>query len=380
MKNPLLIIIILLSICLLGHSQCPEKPVLTWSNWSSSEPLQDTVTICENDATYITAKSPDSPAGTKIIWSGARPSGEQSIPSTIPVVPISGTRTYTAVATYNGCESESANLTIVTVPGTLLTISAEKKDYFVGEQITINSQVENIPSNYFTWHLNGKETYYTDSPQLSFIIDSTIENLEISTTWFEPHCWNISSNTISINVIEANNQQFKVTAIANQTEPQIGEEITLSAQVQNGSGDYTYTWYAASNPNFRVKKTSIGSGASITFTQTTIDDYYVQVTDNETGIEGYSNYVFNKEVIASTSSAPSSLSTTVFPTLTSGLLNIESNGTYAITVYNATGEAVFSQQGQNAEQLDLSQLPNGSYFVQITQNNETTTEKIIIQK
>lgn len=380
MKNQLLTIITLLSICLLGHSQCPEKPVLTWSGWSSSEPLEDTVTQCENDANYITAESPGSPAGTKIIWSEAGPSGQQSVPSTIPAISISGTFTYTAVATYNECESEPAKLTIVVVPGTLLTISAEKKDYFVGEQITINSQVENIPSNEFTWDLNGRETYYTDSPQLSFIIDSTIENLEISTTWFEPHCWNISSNTISINIIEANNQQFRVTATANQTEPQIGEEITLSAQVQNGSGDYTYTWYTASNPNFRIKKTSIGSGASITFTQTAIDDYYVHVTDNETGIEGYSNYVFNKEVIASTSASPTSLSTSVFPTLTSGLINIEGSGTYAITIHNATGEAVFSQQGQNAEQLDLSQLPNGSYFVQISQNNETITEKIIIQK
>ena len=59
------------------------------------------------------------------------------------------------------------------------------------------------------------------------------------------------------------------------------------------------------------------------------------------------------------------------------LSNVEANST--VTVFNVIGEVVFSTIASNNQQLNLSSLNKGSYFVTIANNNKSITKKLIIE-
>jgi hypothetical protein len=79
---------------------------------------------------------------------------------------------------------------------------------------------------------------------------------------------------------------------------------------------------------------------------------------------------------------------TLYPTFTTGLVTVDysaaNSGLVQLNIYNQAGMLVLKQQmavvtGANSKQLDLGNLMNGFYLVQINQNNRRVTQKIIIQ-
>jgi hypothetical protein len=71
---------------------------------------------------------------------------------------------------------------------------------------------------------------------------------------------------------------------------------------------------------------------------------------------------------------------TVYPNPSNGLINIEGVTDADITVYSITGEKLLSVDMMNSSTLDLSELPTGNYFVNIKQNDFTSTVKVILTK
>lgn len=73
----------------------------------------------------------------------------------------------------------------------------------------------------------------------------------------------------------------------------------------------------------------------------------------------------------------------IFPNPSTGLLNVNTvDATSSLEVYNVIGEKVYANanliKGNN--NIDLSGLSNGSYFVRINSNNQITTKKVVINK
>lgn len=77
---------------------------------------------------------------------------------------------------------------------------------------------------------------------------------------------------------------------------------------------------------------------------------------------------------------------TVFPNPSqSGLFTIDLNnlsGKSTIRVYDIIGNIIYATETRSIakQMIDLSSLANGSYFVSITNNNGTTTKKIVVNK
>ncbi len=70
----------------------------------------------------------------------------------------------------------------------------------------------------------------------------------------------------------------------------------------------------------------------------------------------------------------------VFPNPTSGMLYIESNKTANASLYSANGSRVGEYSVSGTQQIDLSELPNGIYFIKIKTEDSVTTKKISLTK
>ena len=79
----------------------------------------------------------------------------------------------------------------------------------------------------------------------------------------------------------------------------------------------------------------------------------------------------------------------LYPTITSGELTLSLNdpteGKVGINVYNQTGALMMKQQifisnGKRYDQLDVSKLPNGIYFLEFTQALNKQTTKFIVHR
>lgn len=67
----------------------------------------------------------------------------------------------------------------------------------------------------------------------------------------------------------------------------------------------------------------------------------------------------------------------VYPNPTSGLVSIKNTAAMDITVYNVTGSQVLKME-KNTTQIDLSDLPDGVYFVKFNNQQEAFTKKIVL--
>lgn len=69
----------------------------------------------------------------------------------------------------------------------------------------------------------------------------------------------------------------------------------------------------------------------------------------------------------------------IYPNPANNVLNITMNGSYEVSLFNMLGNIVFYQENEDNSSLDISTLPTGIYYTQITKNGELLkTEKIII--
>jgi hypothetical protein len=77
----------------------------------------------------------------------------------------------------------------------------------------------------------------------------------------------------------------------------------------------------------------------------------------------------------------------LYPTITSGQLTLSVNNTAAgkadINIYNQAGALMMKQQllisnGKRYDQIDVSRLPNGIYFLEFTQTTNKQTKKFIV--
>ena len=74
------------------------------------------------------------------------------------------------------------------------------------------------------------------------------------------------------------------------------------------------------------------------------------------------------------------LSLQLFPNPTNGKVQIEGISDAEVLVYAITGEVRMSLDVVNASSIDLSALPEGSYFINVKQNEISSTVKVVLTK
>ena len=72
----------------------------------------------------------------------------------------------------------------------------------------------------------------------------------------------------------------------------------------------------------------------------------------------------------------------VYPNPTNGILNIELTGQQEkeLILYNTNGQQVYTNKLNKTSTLDLSNLSNGVYYLQIKNEKSVDTKKLILNK
>ena len=157
--------------------------------------------------------------------------------------------------------------------------------------------------------------------------------------------------------VEAGNVFFLIPDITTSTVGQDGSTVTLSgAGFTNISTSISFRFYA-------------WDAESLTGTFS-IDN--VSITGSTTSQAGVSENNFEGLTIY-----PNPSSNGIF---TLDLGNLTSKTTF--TIYNIIGETILTKEivSCNKQNIDISNLPTGSYFINITNDKSTTTRKITISK
>jgi len=118
--------------------------------------------------------------------------------------------------------------------------------------------------------------------------------------------------------------------------------------------------------------------STILVTPTISTLYSVTGTDLSTGCSATASIFENVSDCTGMENVPASIQYKLYPNPTNGELNIETDDKITMSVINALGEIVLKQQlneGKNI--LNLNEQPNGVYFVNLQQNNETKTIRLI---
>lgn len=142
-----------------------------------------------------------------------------------------------------------------------------------------------------------------------------------------------------------------------------------------GEGCYTFNLYD-SQGNGLTGLYGYATGSAI-FTNLNTDETLLSV-----GSESFSTRTIN--FCVGTVSAPTEIATemSIYPNPTTGMLNVASNDEIdSIEIFNSIGTTVVSSNvAGNSSAIDMSNLPNGMYFVRVSTSNGTETVKVVLER
>lgn len=180
----------------------------------------------------------------------------------------------------------------------------------------------------------------------------------------------LTAGTWACTVTDANNCTTQRTFNITQPVPinnAVTQNLGVLTATQSGA---TYQWYICPNTN-------IPTATSQSFTPTVVGDYKVDVTIG--GCTVTSNCI----TLTTLTSQEFSLNNTinVYPNPSKGLLNINSIEDFKLNIYNNLGQFIktISGKANTNNNYNVSDLPNGIYFLKVNIKNIDFTQKIIIQ-
>ena len=150
--------------------------------------------------------------------------------------------------------------------------------------------------------------------------------------------------------------------------------ITESANILSSSPAASYQWY--------LNGQQIVGATSQTYTPAQSGNYVVRITDSNACVYQYAKtYVF---VLTPSAVIDVNFSDKInfYPNPTSGIINISAASLYgkqySIQVIDQLGKIV--KTFYNASTIDISSMPNGNYFIQLTSPEGTATKQILLNK
>ena len=165
-----------------------------------------------------------------------------------------------------------------------------------------------------------------------------------------------------------------------------GSDGGVNLTTRGGTPDFSFAW-----SNGATTK-DIGGLTAGDYTVTVTDGYGCQASLSETVTEmaplhmgGNSNTQANNNnhsLLAPNGSNGTNMNVSVYPNPTSDFLRVKLNSTESqISVINDNGQIVAAQKFSSENPMvDVSNLPNGNYLVQVKTATETTTKNIVIAK
>ena len=238
-----------------------------------------------------------------------------------------------------------------------------------GFAVALNSDGSYVANGIYDYGINvGKVKIYKTCKSTSIDTQTACETFD----WVDGNTYTSSNNTATHVVNNAAGCDSTITLnltinpLPDASTTVAGETITAT---QAGA---TYIWVDCDNGN-----TPIPNETSQSFTPLVTGNYAVRIILN--GCSVTSDCVALTVVGIDENSLDNSIS--VFPNPSKGKFNIELSHATEVRITNALGVIVKTQDciaGKN--QISLNEAPNGLYFVQIQDNNNTLTTKVILHR
>ncbi len=162
----------------------------------------------------------------------------------------------------------------------------------------------------------------------------------------------------------------------------------VNAKLSVQTGDIFFWNLDATTSNQNGSKITLGGSSFTGLASPVTFRFYAWNAEANTGSFSIDNVSFAGTAAPATAihNFPSKSSISVYPNpSTNGLFTVDLgnySGKTIVTVYNIIGKVIFSNESTvgNKQTIDLSNVANGSYFVNIKNDKENTTKKITINK
>lgn len=286
-------------------------------------------------------------------------SGTLCIGSTFTIMP-SGASTYTYSSgssvvsptinsTYEvtgtsslGCVSSNTAISSVTINTVIPTITVNSGAICNGSTFTIT------PSGASTYTYSGGSSVVSPTTNATYNVTGTSSLGCVSS--------NTAVSTVTVNALPTIGAATTLSLIC------VGETVNL-----NATGATTYTWLPA------------GSGATVSVSPIVTTNYTVTGTD----VNGCSSSTTVSQAVSlCTGVAYSTLNSEVklYPNPSNGLFILELNSSANVVITNALGQIFVTEKVEGgSHNFNLQNQSKGLYFVKISQDNYSTTIKIIVE-
>lgn len=184
----------------------------------------------------------------------------------------------------------------------------------------------------------------------------------------------LTSGDYTITVVDINgcSQTYSFTVVS---AVEIDLTVTETAvDLTSNEDGASYQWLAC--PDFTV----IDGATDQTYTPDAAGSYACEITTTEGCVDTTACFVFGVDGIDEINS----INVSVYPNPSSGIVNVKLsglNGSATLTVLDIKGSVVYQTVvNQTTEQIDLSKVDNGIYFIQLNSEEGMLTKKITVSK
>jgi hypothetical protein len=182
---------------------------------------------------------------------------------------------------------------------------------------------------------------------------------------------NLCAGIYNVTITDANGCLASNSVIVYEPNPLVINIWINGNTIEATSGFTTYQWFNANG-------TLIPGATSESFSPSSMDEYYVVVTDGICEESSYAIY-YNVSGINNFNN-----DFKIYPNPTQGMITIESNISFeSISILNTIGNQLLLVENNNNDkgptELDLSTFAKGIYFIQIEQNNQIMNYRIVLQ-
>jgi len=243
--------------------------------------------------------------------------------------------------------------------------------------MAFEAQISDVTCNGFT---NGAiDITMTQGNAVSFwwdFSDVTTEDLN-----------NLAAGTYRVKITNENgcttfgsftvNEPEQLTAEVLTTQPDAITTATLNLVVNGGTPEYHFVWnnYATTEDQNDVEAgyytvTITDANGCVTNADATIEEYVpVDTTNNQGGDNNTANVYENNQVDFQ-----------IYPNPATENANVQWNGNFnTLTIINAQGQIVGNESIENMNNFQIQNMETGTYFIQLNNNNQTLTNKLIIR-